>query len=37
MVMLNREIQDRTNERLAENTYALDRVAELICDMEQKT
>ena len=37
MVMLYREIQDRTNERLAENTYALDRVAELICDMEQKT
>lgn len=36
MVMLYQEIQKRTNERLAENTYALDRVAGLISDMEQK-
>ena len=36
MAMLYENLQKRTNERLSENTYALDRVAELIHELEHR-
>ena len=36
MAMLYENLQKRTNEQLSENTYALDRVAELIHELEHR-
>ena len=36
MAMLYRDLQKKTNERLSENSYALDRIADLLFDLEGK-